>query len=386
MWHPTGALVCLLSVSSCAVAAAQTKPAAYIYVSSMYEDTNTQVVGFAASANGQLTPIAGSPWPDQLWDMAVNGDFLFGSDNVPNDNARNIYSYRIESNGALKYLGATDIEATGSDNGCNQGGDLVLDHSGSYLYSLVSHPDCNTGETAAQSFKVNWSTGLLNYVGESAPTALNLGAPLTLSANNSYAYDFATDGTYGYICGFRKGSNGALAAIQSNCRNNPMPKGVPSNWTEYQGHAAADTTNHLAMEILYWDPEGVPYTKIATYAIDPDTGALTTNSTFQNMPESQVQNVNWVAMSPSGKLFAVGGSNGMQIFNFNANGQATANTGMLTTAPITMMYWDNSNHLYAISNTDSTIHVFTVTPTSATEVPGSPWTVAHPVTMIVQPE
>ncbi len=51
-----------------------------------------------------------------------------------------------------------------------------------------------------------------------------------------------------------------------------------------------------------------------------------------------------------------------------------------------MMYWDTSNHLYAISNADSAIHVFTVTATGATEVPGSPWTVTHPVAMIVQPE
>src|SRR5579875_3764442 len=141
MWHKAGRLVCLLTIAlPCAVTGAQSTPAAYVYVSSMYSDTSTQVVGFAANANGQLTPIPGSPWADQLWIMAVNGSYLFGSDNVPNDNARNIYSYRIASNGALQYLGATNIEATGQNNACNQGGSLLLDHTGSYLYTVVSHP------------------------------------------------------------------------------------------------------------------------------------------------------------------------------------------------------------------------------------------------------
>jgi hypothetical protein len=93
-----------------------------------------------------------------------------------------------------------------------------------------------------------------------------------------------------------------------------------------------------------------------------------------------------MTMAPSGKLLAVGGPNGLQIFNFNPHGQATANTGLITRVPIDMMYWDNNNHLYAISNADGAIHVFTVTPTSATEVSGSPYYVAHPLSLIVQPK
>lgn len=390
MWRKTGRLVCLLSISvPCILAGAQSKPAAYVYVSSMYGGTATQVVGFSANADGQLTPIPGSPWADELWNMAANGTFLFGSDNVPSDMPpRNIYSYRIGANGALQYLGATDIESGGSDYACNSGGGFVtLDHTGSYVYSLETDADCTSQETTVHSFKVNQTTGLLNSVGESTPTSNNLGAPLTVSTNNAFAYDFAAgaDGASGYICGFAKAANGGLTALGSNCTNNPLPSGMPAGWQDYQGSAAADTTNHLALAVQYYPPNGAPVVKIATYAINTSTGALTTSSTFLNMPESLVT-YPWIAMSPSGKLLAVGGSNGLQIFNFNPNGQATAATGLISRAPITEMYWDNSNHLYAISNADSTIHVFTVTPTSATEVQGSPWTVAHPVTMIVQPE
>lgn len=377
-------LAVTLSLSASLAIAATSAPVAYVYVSSNYSDTNNRVVGYAANANGQLTQISGSPWADNLYFMAVNGTYLFGSDNVPNDDGRNIYSYRIESNGALQYLGATDIQKFNEDDACNDGQSLLLDHNGSYLYSWVAEADCNS-EAAIESFAVNQKTGLLEYLGLSNANVFSLGFPLTMATDNVFAYASANNGMYGQICGFQKGSNGALNTLPNNC-NNPWPSGKPSNWTGYGGVVTADTTNHLAMNMSYYDPDGTNYAKMATFAINTSNGTLTTNSTFTNMPETDVTDVSWIMMAPSGKLFAVAGNNGIQIFNFNPNGQATANTGLITTAPITMMYWDNSNHLYAISNTDSTIHVFTVTPTSATEVSGSPYSVDHPVTLIVQPK
>jgi hypothetical protein len=56
-------------------------------------------------------------------------------------------------------------------------------------------------------------------------------------------------------------------------------------------------------------------------------------------------------------------------------------TGLISTADVTAMYWDTSNHLYAISNADNTLHVFTVTATSAEEVPGSPYSIPNPVAL-----
>ena len=41
---------------------------------------------------------------------------------------------------------------------------------------------------AYQSFAVSKSTGLLNYLGVSLPNALELGHPLTMLADNDYAY------------------------------------------------------------------------------------------------------------------------------------------------------------------------------------------------------
>jgi hypothetical protein len=376
-------LASLLFAVSCTCAWGQTKPAAYVYVSSNYSGSNNRTVAFQASSNGTLTSIPGSPFANNIGSMAVNGKYLFGSDNVPGDNGRNIYSYLIESNGALKYLGATNIQKNGSANACDSGSNLLLDHTGNYLYVFVAEANCNS-EAAFASFSVNKSTGLLNYLGLSNFDPFTLGPPLTVAADNLWAYAAGGNGSYSAITGFSKKSNGLLANIPSFTY--PFPSGRPANFDmAYVGLAQADTTNHMAVNLFYVTESG-DYDKIATYAINTSNGALTTNSTFSNMPTTAVGEANWTAMAPSGKLLAVGGPNGLQLFHFNPSGQATAFTGLITRSPISMMYWDNSNHLYAISNADSNIHVFTITSTGANEISGSPWAVTHPVDLIVQPE
>jgi 6-phosphogluconolactonase (cycloisomerase 2 family) len=372
---------CALSASF--AVAATSAPAAFVYVTSNYSGANNRVVGYAATADGQLVQIAGSPWADNLVSLAVNGTYLFGSDNVAGDNGRNIYSYRIESNGVLQYIGATNIQKTATENECNGGGGLYLDHTGSYLYSFVVEVDCNS-EAAFESFAVNKSTGLLNYLGDTSPNVFTLGPPLTVAADNKYAYAAGGNGSYSAISGFQIQSNGNLTDLASS-GNYPFPSGQPSDAMGYIEEATADTTNHFAVNIFYVTDSGNS-DKIATYAINTTTGNLTTSSTYSNMPTTEVGEATWQMMAPSGKLMAVAGPNGLQIFNFNPNGQATASTGLITRSPITMCYWDNNNHLYAISNADGTIEAFTVTPTGATEVAGSPWYLPHPVSMIVQPK
>ena len=49
------------------------------------------------------------------------------------------------------------------------------------------------------------------------------------------------------------------------------------------------------------------------------------------------------------------------------------------------MFWDNNNHLYAISGAAGKLYVFTVTPTSASQAPGSPYSITAPAYLIVQP-
>jgi 6-phosphogluconolactonase (cycloisomerase 2 family) len=372
----------ILAISASCAVAQTSGPVAYIYVSSNYSGSNNRVVGYAANADGQLTQISGSPWPDNLYYLATSGSYLFGTSNVPDSVGKNIFSYSIGSNGALHYVGATNIRNSSSDNACDYASDLLLDHTGSYLYIYATEAYCNS-EAAYVSYGVNKSNGTLNYLGVTPGNAFGLDAPLTMAADNLYAYSSAETDQYGTICVFKKQSDGSLADDngQYYCDYTPWPTGTPGNWNEYGGYVTADPTNHLAMNIVYYDQNGTQYNKIQTIAIDTTNGELTSSSTFSNMPDTDVQEVTGLKMSPSGKLLAVGGSNGIQIFNFNPSGQASQNTGLITSVPITQMYWDNSNHLYAISNADNAIHVFTVTPTSTTEGQGSPWSVPHPVAL-----
>jgi hypothetical protein len=91
-------------------------------------------------------------------------------------------------------------------------------------------------------------------------------------------------------------------------------------------------------------------------------------------------------MSPGGKLLAVGGTAGLQVFHFNGGKPITHYTGLLTTKEVDQFFWDNDHHLYAISRSAGKLFVFTITPTSVRQAPGSPYTITNPSNIIVLPK
>jgi hypothetical protein len=125
--------------------------------------------------------------------------------------------------------------------------------------------------------------------------------------------------------------------------------------------------------------------QLATYTVG-SSGMLSTSSTRTNMPAVVVGNVNYLKMAPSGKLLAVAGSAGLQVFHFNGASPITKFTGQLTKTPINQCFWDNANHLYAISDSAGKLFVFTVTTTSASQALGSPYSIGSPRNIIVQPK
>jgi hypothetical protein len=48
--------------------------------------------------------------------------------------------------------------------------------------------------------------------------------------------------------------------------------------------------------------------------------------------------------------------------------------------------WDNDNHLYAISKSAGKLFVFTITPTSVSQAPGSPYKMNAPQNIAVLPK
>ncbi len=93
-------------------------------------------------------------------------------------------------------------------------------------------------------------------------------------------------------------------------------------------------------------------------------------------------------MAPSGKLLAAGGTGGVEIYHFNGGSPATKYKALLPGFAVSQILWDNSNHMYAIGTTSAgagKLYVYTVTPTSVTEAPGSPYSITSPGNIVVQP-
>jgi WD40 repeat protein len=131
--------------------------------------------------------------------------------------------------------------------------------------------------------------------------------------------------------------------------------------------------------------------QLATYTAD-STGNLTTTSTYADMPttevatEAQGSGVRDYWMSPSGKFLAVAGTSGLQIFHFNGASPITKYTNLIVTREVDQVFWDNSNHLYAIGYNAGKLWVFTVTSKSVTQAPGSPHPITRPGSLIVLPK
>lgn len=349
-------------------------PVAYVYVSSTPPNSSAdEVRGFAASATGQLSPLPGSPFQENVRSMAVNGKYLFGADLNP------IYidTYRIQPNGSLQYAAQTNIEH-GQD--CDNAGEVFLDHTGQSLYNL-DFDGSQCANTTYENFAVNNNTGGLGYLNK-AGASPELEGPLRFIGNNLYGYSASCYHFNPLIFGFRRESNGALTQLSLNA---PMP-------VAWQGQnfcpflAAADPTNHLAIAVQPMQGYGTtagPY-QLATYTVD-SAGNLSTGSTYANMPSVQVGTVMDLNMAPSGQLLAVAGTSGLQIFHFNGAGPITAYTPLLKIGEVDQIFWDNNNHLFAISRTTGELYVYTVTPTGYSQAPGSPYAVSNPQALIVQP-
>jgi len=363
------------TVPSAASTQSTSSPVAYIYVSSKASTNKYRINGYIAASNGALTPVSGSPFSTSgISYMALNGKWLFG------DNGTDIYSFSIASNGALKQV--SSIDAT-KYNAYDTGGpeNLFLDHSGATLYDFDFYGD-GTGNNEYQSFDIDQGTGVLSYTGTTPPSAY-FETLLSFIGNNVDAYGSSCYEGTPDIYGFRRSSSGTLTELNITPSIPTAPKGEV--YCPYL--AAADPTNHVAISMTPTTEGGSAAgpAQLAVYTAN-SAGNLTTTSTDANMPKVSVATVNDIWMSPSGKLLAVAGSGGLQVFHFNGASPITAYTGLLTTDAINQVFWDNDNHLYAVSSTAGKLFVFTVTPTTHSKAPGSPYAVAGAENLIVLPK
>ena len=368
--------VLLIAISCTGLALAQTgSPSAFVYVSSSPSSNHFEVNAFTAASSGMLTPVSGSPFAANVQAMAVNAQYLFGTDGV------SIYSFSIASDGALEKVSSINAQKF---NGYNCGGptSLFLDRSGATLYDEDYYGNICANNTY-QSFHIDSSTGELKYLGASVPSVA-FSLPLSFIGNNVYSYGSWSYDYSPWLFGFKRTSNGALAALKIHP---PMPVSKQTDFYEAFG-AAADSANHVAISVIpinqnTWQPDGPAQLAIYTAT---STGSLTTKSTWWNMPPTAVQYVSDLKISPSGKLLAIAGAGGLQIFHFNGGNPITHYTPLLTKNEIDQLFWDQDHHLYAISRSAGKLFVFTVTPTGYSQAPGSPYKITNPQNIIVLPK
>jgi len=350
-------------------------PAAFVYVSNTPNGNTYQINGYAAAPDGALTPVSGSPFATNgVSTMALNSKWLFGANGI------DIYSFSIATNGALKQVSSIDAQKYNS-YGSGGPGWLFLDHSGANLYDFDIYGD-GTGNNEYQSFDIDQQTGVLSYTGTTPPSSY-FETPLSFIGNNVDTYGASCYHGFQSIYGFSRSGSGTLTDLNISPTIPSAPKGIA--YCPYL--AAADPTNHVAITMTPTEDgyTTVGPTQLAVYTATSD-GNLTTTSTDTNMPKVAVGNVNDIWMSPSGKLLAVAGAKGLQVFHFNGANPITPYTGLLTSDNVTQMFWDNLNHLYAISPAAGKLFVFTVTPTSVSQAPGSPYTITGPQNIIVLPK
>ena len=350
------------------IQASTSSPVAYAYVSSA---STQKTRAFAVASDGTLTPVSGSPFrTGYTLSLAVNAKYLFFSDSVY------IYSYAIASDGAIKLVASIDAQQY---NPGNYGGPgfLFPDRTGATLYDTDFY--CCGSENAYQFFGVDNSNGVLSYLG--VTTSREYYLPLSFIGNNVYAYA-AQCSQYYSILGFQRNNDGTLTDLNINP---PVPV-APEGYWYCPEPAVADSTNHVAIVLTpnqgYKSSQSAPPPQLATYTAD-SSGNLSTNSTRFNMPRIAVKGLTDMAMSPSSKLLAVSGTAGFEVFHFNGSRPITHYTGLLAKDRIDQLYWDDDNHLFAISLSASKLFVFRITPTSVSRAPGSPHRITNPESIVV---
>jgi len=360
--------------------ATTSSPVAYVYVSGP-----THVNGFAVSSTGKLTPVPGSPFANiAVSYMSVNSKYVFGSSD---DNAH-IIGFSIASNGSLKKVSQINAHDYPPDGfACFDVGPTRIDVTGTRLYN--DDWNCDGNQVYIQSYRIE-ANGSLQFLANSGGTGADvfLSRPPAVLGNNKYAYHagIAIEGNPGLLVyGYKRESNGALV-LANTVITPPTPKN-PDDVYSPESVLASDRTNHLAFALHAVNRNSGAVDgplKLASFTADAQ-GNLTTTNTFSNMALVGLVRVLATSISPSAKLLAIGAGRenaGFQLFHFNGASPITHYTGKLQPGyKFIQLGWDRSNHLYALS-TDK-LFVYTVTPTSVTQAPGSPYSIPKASSVIV---
>ena len=358
-----------------------TSPVAYVYVA-----RPTHLDGFAASSTGRLHPVPGSPFSGiAVSHLSVTNKFLFGA----GDDNQSLFSYALASNGSVRKVGQINAHAYPPDgNDCYSVGPTQVDFARKTLYN--NDWNCDGDSQYIQSYRIE-SSGQLTFLKntETVSNQFTMSNPVVLG-NDQYLYVTANYSLVGnpggQIEALKRNSDGTLDVANGYI---PMPP-YPSSYKVFAPYnvLATDPTNHVAMEMVPQDAvtgsDDGPVV-IASFTAHSDGNLTTTNTLAQMVRPTVIAHV--MSISPTGKLLAVGGgpsgtSLGFQIMHFNGGSPITKYSGVLQNKYLFRQFgWDKHNHLYALSS--NYLFVYTVTPTSIQQAPGSPYSIPEAASLIV---
>ncbi|HEV2401922.1 MAG TPA: hypothetical protein VGS27_33635 [Candidatus Sulfotelmatobacter sp.] len=341
--------------------------AAFVYVSSAVSGGNqSQIEAYAADSNGELTPVGGSPFAVNMVSLAVNGNFLFGSDGT------NLFSYAVGSDGSITQSDSMDVKQYNNPENCSGGPSyLFLDRTGSTLYNLDYLSDC--ANNSYQASGVDASSGKLSYRGMTEASSPVFERIPSFTGDDQYAVGASCYHNIPEVYVLKRNGDGTLTLVTKLGSVAQLPSGGSyCTWW-----ASGDGMNHFAVSVTPIDgasgqQSGNP--QLAVYTVD-GTGHATTTSTSANMRAITGNVVNDLGVSPAGNFVAVGEDYGLQIFSFNGANPIGGGSGLLTTDPIDEVRWDNQNHVYALSMSTGKLYVFVVSSSGTTAAAGSPYTI-----------
>jgi hypothetical protein len=347
---------------------------AYVYIGTATEG----IYLYDAASDGKLTLVSGSPFKTSGLAIGSNGKYFITL------GTNWLHSYPVASDGAIEKQESeiNTEEYDGSVCGAHGTSGAILDHSGDTVdVRQDSTRYAGSGDCAAYQYFNISKAGALTFDGVDIPTGYEdrlafLYQLPTFTSNDAFAYAQIGDGgnpadidpyAGSTPTGFKREITGALENLTFNATL--PPAGPIGNY--YTFILTGGKSNYLAMSLAQVQ---LPYgetgpVQLGSFTVDAK-GNIATTSTWKDMPVPETV-PQALSMSRSGMLLAV--APGLQVFHFNGAEPITKYTGILTSTPIDKIDWDNNNHLYALSESTNKLYVFTVTETSVTEAPGSPY-------------
>ena len=373
-------LLCLTIVLCTAAALAQTT--AYVYVA-----RPTHLDAFAATADGKLTPVPGSPFANQtLSEIVASNKHLVAVD----DNGVDLHTFAIASDGAVKEVSTLSVAKylPGNCAAGYYGSPLTSNITGSDVYFVATDCDYNG---YLLSFRVE-ADGVLQFLGASnyvLPVETIQFTRPTFVSNDKYAYQAGCAYTTGVqeqqLTTYRRSSSGLLEFVGES--SSPIPVTPSSPGGTYCPIAAAHSSDHLALALAELDSTSnyIGNTVLATYTASSN-GDLTTKSTYQNMsvvPDFYI--VAAISISPSGEYLALAGD-GVQIYRFDGSSPITHLAAALPEKYFDQVAWDDKDNVYAHDAQNGYVRVYNVTSTKMKEAPGSPYSIPESTALVVVPK